>query len=680
MITILSKRRGLAALTVSGSIVGVVVAGVTGGTAATAAPALAPTPAASTATPASPSPLGAGPDETFTVRRVVTDRNGASHVRYNRTYRGLAVRGGDVVIHSGADGTYRGASNSQAVPMKLQVKPDVGATDAAAAARARFTGTPASASRPTLLVDVTTGTPRLAWQTVVTGMGPDGQTPSTLHVVSDARSGAVISSFDEVEQVAGTGSGVYSGTVSIDTTPSGSGYQLQDPAHGNGTTCDMNNTTSGSCTVFTDADNTWGTGTTGSRQSAAVDAHFGAAKTFDYYKSTFGRNGIFGDGHGVASRVHYGSSYANAFWDGAKMTYGDGTGNARPLVSLDVAGHEMSHGVTQALAALTYSGEAGGLNEATSDIFGSMVEFYAAAPNEPGNYQIGEKDNVRGDGKPLRYLYNPSLDGSSDSCWSSGTAAKNVHYSSGVANHFFFLLAEGSGTTTYGTSPVCNGAPAVTAIGRGAAAAIWYHALDAYFTSSTRYKDTSAANNDARNYTLRSAADLYGSCSAQYRSVQAAWTAVNVAGEDAGCGASPSPSPTTTTPTVTPTTTTPTTTPTPTPTPTVTPSPATATCRVVATVNAWNTGLTENLTVTNTGSTALNGWSLTFTLPAGQSITSGWNAAYAPTSGKVTATNAAFNGAVAPGASVSVGFQATHTGNAAAPTGFALNGTACSTA
>jgi cellulase/cellobiase CelA1 len=97
-------------------------------------------------------------------------------------------------------------------------------------------------------------------------------------------------------------------------------------------------------------------------------------------------------------------------------------------------------------------------------------------------------------------------------------------------------------------------------------------------------------------------------------------------------------------------------------------------------VNAWNSGLTADLTVTNTGTTAVNGWSLSFTLPAGQTITSGWNATYAPASGQVTARNVSYNGTLAAGASVSIGFQAGHTGNSAAPTSFVLNGAACATA
>ncbi len=107
------------------------------------------------------------------------------------------------------------------------------------------------------------------------------------------------------------------------------------------------------------------------------------------------------------------------------------------------------------------------------------------------------------------------------------------------------------------------------------------------------------------------------------------------------------------------------------------PQPQPGACKVNATTNAWSTGLTASLTITNTGTTAINGWQLGFTLPAGQTITNGWGATYTPASGAVTATNAAYNAALAPGAGVSVGYQANHTGNSAAPGAFTLGGTAC---
>jgi poly(hydroxyalkanoate) depolymerase family esterase len=107
------------------------------------------------------------------------------------------------------------------------------------------------------------------------------------------------------------------------------------------------------------------------------------------------------------------------------------------------------------------------------------------------------------------------------------------------------------------------------------------------------------------------------------------------------------------------------------------PQPQPGACKVTATTNAWSTGLTASVTLTNTGTTPINGWQLAFTLPSGQTITNGWGATYSPSSGAVTATNATYNGTIAPNASVSIGYQANHGGNSAAPGAFKLNGTAC---
>ncbi|NBE81098.1 M4 family metallopeptidase [Micromonospora rubida] len=506
---------------------------------ATTAQAAAPAPDPSAARADSvlrsnPGAVQGASGEAYQAVRTKVDADGASHTRYSRTYQGLRVYGGDFVIHAKANGEYAGASVGLAAPLTLAASPKVTSAKAKEAARKEFSGSLTAVGAPELFVDASSGKGRLAWETVASGWKADKQTPSKLHVVTDAVTGKVIGSYDEIETVTGSGTGIYTGAVSVDTTLSGSTYSMIDPVRGNGRTCDMNNGTS-TCTTFTDADNVWGTGANTNRQSAGVDAHFGAAMTFDYFKNVHGRNGIFGNGTGVPSRVHYGNAYVNAFWDGAQMTYGDGSGNNRPLVSLDVAGHEMSHGVTEAVAGLVYSGESGGLNESTSDIFGNMVEFYANAPSDPGDYQVGEKININGNNTPLRYMYNPTLDGSSDSCWSTSTKNKDVHYSSGVGNHFFFNLAEGTGATAYGTSPVCGSAPAVTGIGRVKAEKIWFRALDVYFTSNTSYVNTTTPANTSRAYSLKAATDLYGNCSTEYKAVQAAWTAVNVAGNDVPC-------------------------------------------------------------------------------------------------------------------------------------------------
>lgn len=324
------------------------------------------------------------------------------------------------------------------------------------------------------------------------------------------------------------GHSLYSGQVTLSTTLSGGTYLLVDPVRGNGRTCDMNNGTTG-CVTFTDADNVWGSGD----QAAAVDAHYGAALTFDYFRDVHGHAGVFGDGRGVPSRVHYGTNFLNAFWDGTQLTYGDG--NNRPPVSVDVVAHEWTHGVTDAVVpgGLEYAGESGGLHEATSDIFATMVEFSADNPVDPGDYTIGELVYAS---LPVRQMYDPALDGVSHSCWSTSTPQADPHYSSGVADHFFFNLAEGTGETPYGTSPVCGSAAGVTGIGRAAAERIWWRALATHFTSTTTYVDPDAPADTARAATLRAATDLYGQCSPQYRTVQAAWTAVNVAGADPACG------------------------------------------------------------------------------------------------------------------------------------------------
>ncbi|MEV0459699.1 M4 family metallopeptidase [Catellatospora methionotrophica] len=479
--------------------------------------------------------LRAAADDAYRIDQTLTDADG-THVRYQRTYRGLRVAGGDFILHTGRDGRYQGASVALDRPLNLSTTARVSAATAVRAAKAHFTGTITATGSPELFVDASSGTGRLAWETVLHGWQPDGQTPSKLHVVTDAVTGSHLGSFDEIMTVTGTGHGIYAGTVPVDTTLSGATYRMVDPLRGNGYTCDMNNTLT--CTTFADTDNIWGNHLQSNRQSAGADAHFASARTYDYFKLVHGRNGIFGTGAGVPSRVHYGNSYVNAFWDGTQMTYGDGLGNAKPLVSLDIAGHEMTHGV-MGTTGLRYAGESGGLNEATADIFGSMIEFYAAAPGDPGDYVIGEKIDVNNNGTPLRYMNNPALDGASHGCWSTSTKNLDMHYSSGVANHFFFNLAEGSGATAYGTSPLCGAVPAVTGIGRAKAEKIWFRAATVYFTSTTSYVNTTTPGNTARAYTLQAASALYGQCSPEYRTVQAAWTSVNVPGSDQACPSGP---------------------------------------------------------------------------------------------------------------------------------------------
>ncbi|MET9965349.1 M4 family metallopeptidase [Streptomyces sp. NPDC006356] len=476
--------------------------------------------------------IGLGAKEKLVVKDVVKDADGTVHTRYERTYAGLPVLGGDLVVHKSASGANKGVTKATKAAIKVaSLKPEISAAkaegQAVKLAKAAGSEKTAADQAPRKVIWAANGTPTLAYETVVGGLQEDG-TPNELHVITDAATGKKLYEYQGIET--GTGKSGYSGTVTLGTSLSGSTYQLNDTSRGSHKTYNLARRTSGTGTLFTDADDTWGTGTFGSSssdQTAAVDAAYGAQETWDYYKETFGRSGIKNDGKAAYSRVHYGNAYVNAFWDDSCfcMTYGDGEGNTNPLTSLDVAGHEMTHGVTSNTAGLNYSGESGGLNEATSDIFGTAVEFFANNSSDVGDYLIGEKIDINGDGTPLRYMDKPSKDGSSKDAWYSGIGSIDVHYSSGPANHFFYLLSEGSGAKTINgvsyDSPTSNGST-VTGIGRAKAAAIWYKALTEYMTSTTNYKA-------ARTATLNAASALYGGTgSTEYKAVAAAWSGVNV--------------------------------------------------------------------------------------------------------------------------------------------------------
>ncbi|WP_330455859.1 M4 family metallopeptidase [Streptomyces sp. NBC_00820] len=474
--------------------------------------------------------LGLGAKEKLVARDVVKDNDGTLHTRYERTYAGLPVLGGDLVVHtppaSLAAGTVSSTFNNKHTIKVASTTATF--TKAAAESKALKAARTLDAAKPATdsarkVIWAGTGTPKLAWETVIGGFQDDG-TPSQLHVVTDATTGKELYRYQAVKT--GVGNTQYSGQVTLTTTQSGSNFTLTDGARGGHKTYNLNHGTSGTGTLFSQTNDTWGNGTTSNAATAGADAHYGAAMTWDFYKNTFGRSGIRNDGVAAYSRVHYSNAYVNAFWDDSCfcMTYGDGSGNADPLTSLDVAGHEMSHGVTSNTAGLNYTGESGGLNEATSDIFGTGVEFYANNSSDVGDYLIGEKIDINGDGTPLRYMDKPSKDGASADSWYSGVGNLDVHYSSGPANHMFYLLSEGSGTkvingVTY-NSPTSDGV-AVTGIGRAAALQIWYKALTSYMTSSTNY----AA---ARTAALNAAAALYGTNSTQYAGVGNAFAGINV--------------------------------------------------------------------------------------------------------------------------------------------------------
>ncbi|MBB4891201.1 Zn-dependent metalloprotease [Streptomyces olivoverticillatus] len=472
--------------------------------------------------------LGLGAKEKLAVKDIVKDNNGTVHTRYERTYDGLPVLGGDLVVDATKGGKVKTVAKASKARLAVaSTTPSFASAaaekDAVKAARAEGSKATKADRAPRKVIWAADGTPVLAYETVVGGLQDDG-TPNQLHVITDAKTGKKLFQFQGVKT--GTGNSQYSGQVTIGTSQSGGSYQLNDTTRGGHKTYNLNHGSSGTGTLFTKSSDVWGNGTVGDPATAGVDAHYGAQLTWDYYKNVHGRSGIRGDGVGAYSRVHYGSSYVNAFWDDSCfcMTYGDGQGDKKPLTAIDVAAHEMTHGVTAATANLTYSGESGGLNEATSDIMATAVEFWANNPSDPGDYLIGEKIDINGNGTPLRYQDKPSRDGRSKDSWYSGLGGLDVHYSSGPANHWFYLASEGSGPKdingVHYDSPTSDGQP-VTGIGRDNAAKIWYKALSERMQSNTNYAT-------ARDATLWAAGELFGVGSETYNNAANAWAAINV--------------------------------------------------------------------------------------------------------------------------------------------------------
>lgn len=480
-------------------------------------------------------------DDEFSVRGAVTDTDGTEHVRFNRMHKGLPVIGGDFVVHS-RNGRLLSVSQTLNSKARPSMAANISADDAIIAAGAAFgTGFKGMPSASQVIFARNTA-PKLAFEVVMMGEKAD-QTPTEMHYFIDAQSGAVLDQWDMVHTAkpgsggggggtgaVGTGRTLMYGSVTLNTASASGSYNLTDTTRGGGATYDAKNAAysraARGAVLFTDADNTWGNNTMSDRATVAADAHYGVATTWDFYKNTFGRNGIFNDGKGVKSYVHVGNAWVNAAWYANAMYYGDGGGSYLPLVSLDIAGHEMSHGVNQAEANLAYSNDSGGLNEANSDIMGTMVEFYAANPSDPADYKIGEEIYTNGT-SALRYMYDPNLDGNASyDCYpAGGLGGVDPHYSSGPANHFFYLLAEGTTSLTKtcaaGDSKNATGNGSLAGIGRAAAAAIWYRAIRDYMTSSTTYPG-------ARTATLQAATALYGAGSSQYSAVAAAWSAINV--------------------------------------------------------------------------------------------------------------------------------------------------------
>ena len=502
--------------------------------------------------------LGDTPD----VVEVRTDELGKTHVRVHQTVDGVPVWGAQSAVHldrSGAVYAWGGDVHPEANAVR-STTPALGAAAAVARAQGslaagteyRTSNAPAGpdgdtfdwAPQAELVVFPADGVYTLAYHVRLFVEAPH---PANWEIFVDAESGLVLDRFNSlhtfdpaldraeagaplvspllrpeslVEAVSmdgaetGTGTSLFGGTLTVPTFLYQGEYYLYDVTRGPEyiRTMTGSNGTSLPGAYVTDADNAF----TAQSQKAAVDAHFGAVTTFDYYKGTHGRSSYNGANANITSTVNHRSNYNNAFWNGQQMVYGDGDGSTFiALVSLDIAAHELTHAVTSTSANLIYQNESGALNEAVSDIMAVMVDR--------DDYKIGELSYTPGtSGDALRYLDNPPAGDQPDNYADRYTGSQDnggVHINSGIANKQAYLLIAGGTFRGVG----------VQAIGRAKTEKIWYRALVNYFTQSTNFAG-------ARQGTIQAASDLYGSNSSEVASVTNAWAAVGVGSTSGGGG------------------------------------------------------------------------------------------------------------------------------------------------
>lgn len=400
--------------------------------------------------------LGLAAGDELQVRKTYTDTNGAVTTRYTQMYKGLPVIGDDVVISRHSSGLFKRAHGAvlnniaaDVVNTTARVSADFAMQKAKshtmAGASIRANATPMNYENETNRLAIwqdSTGKARLVYEVSYVQYG---DIPSRPYMIIDALTGAVLLERDNLQTANATGPGgnqktgqYFYGTdfPAMNVSQSGSTCTMQNT---NVKTVNLNGGTSGTTAFsFTCPENT--VKAINGAYSPLNDAHYFGGVVFDMYNSYVGVAPL---SFQLQMRVHYSSNYENAFWNGTAMTFGDGASTFYPLVSLDVSAHEVSHGFTEQNSNLTYSGKSGGLNEAFSDMAGEAAEYYMNGTND---WKVGAQI-FKGNGS-LRYMDNPPLDGKSIGHQADYTSGMDVHYSSGVYNKAFYLLATTSGWNT----------------------------------------------------------------------------------------------------------------------------------------------------------------------------------------------------------------------------------------
>jgi bacillolysin len=468
----------------------------------------------------------------FELMRTKTDELNKVHTKFRQTINGIPVWGGEAIIHLNQDGSVRAITDNFKDAISVGTEPGLTAEAAVAIARQSFGTSETRAPQTDLWIYRGSDRDHLVYRVQFEKIDQSKETAMPVYFV-DSQTGEVVFHYDNLQTA--MGGSQYSGNVQFQSVLYRRMYYLEDLTRMVGT-FDYRNSSFGGLPEgrFLDSDDMWVSGGT---QMAGVDAHWDATQVYDYYKNEFGRNGIDGNGGPalmssitgkrkkvISSAVHYGTLYGNAAWTGSMMIYGDGDGvEESAMTTLDIAGHEFTHGVTASESALMYADESGALNESISDIFGAVIEARAKGVSS-NTWKIGEEcwtPAIPGDA--LRYMDEPhraidngyTADDDPDHYTERYTGPSDnggVHENSGIVNKSFYLLANG-GTHHLGGS--------MTGIGITPAARIWYKAATLYMTSSTNFSG-------ARVATIRASEDLYGVGSTQASAVAQAWSLVGV--------------------------------------------------------------------------------------------------------------------------------------------------------
>ncbi|KMM38008.1 M4 family metallopeptidase [Guptibacillus hwajinpoensis] len=471
--------------------------------------------------------------DSFKIVSTEKDELGFTVFRLQQLYEGTPVYGSTQTVHVDQDGVLTALSGT-VIPNLESKKELKKATkfkkqDAIQKAEADLGFSPNYEQKPesNLVVYNEGDSATYAYHVTLNFLSPE---PGNWQYIIDAKSGDVLTSFNALHEAkkegvgkpgggdnitgtttTGTGTGVLGDQKTFNTLLSSSTYYLKDTTRGGGVfTYDAANRTKLPGSLWADADNKFNA----SYDAAAVDAHYYASATYDYYKDVFNRNSYDGNGAPLKSTVHYGRNYNNAFWNGSQMVYGDGDGST--FVSLsggeDVVAHELTHAVTDTTADLIYQNESGALNESMSDVFGTLVEFH---DNNNPDWLIGEDIYTPGtSGDALRSMSDPTQFGDPAHYSERYTGTQDnggVHINSGIMNKAAYLLSEGG--TFYGVT--------VSGIGKDKLGAIYYRTLTQYLTASSNFSQM-------RSAAVQAATDLYGASSSEVQSVNKAFDAVGV--------------------------------------------------------------------------------------------------------------------------------------------------------